>query len=218
SYANLVDPNTGVYKLEKQDNKSFSKRKVDQSNYDKGVIEVTERFNIFSNIAFGYYTQIIPVKNDKAQTWRSWIYSSDGNSVEIDTTAYALLTPYFNGVKEGLKTGNWSKADKSIDDLSEYQQVWGKKIIPSASKVNLEILYNHLNVFFWLMIAYSFLGMFMIMLGFAEVFSSGSKYHRMIRVLTKTLLGIMVAALAIQGVALSVRWYLSGHAPWSNGY
>jgi len=218
SYANLVDPNTGVYKLEAQDNKSFSKRKADQSNYDKGVIEVTERFNIFSNIAFGYYTQIIPVKNDPAQTWRSWIYSSEDNPVEIDTTAYALLTNYFNGVKSGLKTGDWSKADNSIKVISEFQQLWGKKVVPSESKVNLEILYNQLNIFFWLMIVYSLLGMFMIILGFAEVFSSGSKYNHLIRVLTKILLGIMVVAVAIQAIALGVRWYLSGHAPWSNGY
>lgn len=218
SYANLVDPKTGIYKLEKQDNVSFSKRKADQSNYDKEVIEVTERFNIFSSITFGYYTQIIPVKNDPAQTWRSWIYSSEDNPVEIDKTAYTFLTNYFNGVKEGLKTGNWKKADKRVEDISEFQQVWGKKVIPSGSKINLEILYNHLNVFFWLMIAYSFLGMLMIMLGFAEVFSSGSKYNLTIRILTKTLLAIMVVALAIQTIALAIRWYLSGHAPWSNGY
>jgi cytochrome c-type biogenesis protein CcsB len=218
SYANLVDPATGNYKLEKQDNKSFSKRKADQSNYDKGIIEVTERFNIFSNIAFGYFTQIIPVKNDAAQTWRSWIYGSKENLVEIDTTAYTLLTNYFNEVKSGLQTGNWNKADKSIEDISEFQQVWGKKIVPSSSKVNLEILYNHANIFFWLMIAYSFLGISMIILGFAEVLSSGSKYNQIIRIFTKILLGIMVGALAIQAIALTVRWYLSGHAPWSNGY
>ncbi len=218
SYSNLVDPNTGIFKLEEQDNKSFSKRKADQSNYDKAVIEVTERFNIFSSIAFGYYTNIIPVKNDPAQTWRSWIYSSEENPVEIDQTAYALLTPYFNGVKEGLKTGNWIEADRSIEAISEFQQLWGKKVVPSASKVTLEILYNHLNVFFWLMIAYSLLGMFMIILGFAEVFSSESKYNYLIRLLTKILLGIMVIALAIQAIALGIRWYLSGHAPWSNGY
>ncbi len=218
SYANLVDQNTGNFKLEKQDSKSFSKRKADQSNYDKGVIEVTERFNIFSSIAYGYYTNIIPVKNDPLQKWRSWIYSSDKNPVAIDKTAYALLTNYFNGVKEGLKTGNWNKADKCIEDISEFQQVWGKNIVPSTVKVSLEILYNHLNVFLWLMIAYSFLGIFMIILGFAEVFSSGSKYNHMIHVLTKTLLGIMVLAVVVQATALGVRWYLSGHAPWSNGY
>ncbi|MEO9209637.1 MAG: cytochrome c biogenesis protein CcsA, partial [Ginsengibacter sp.] len=218
SYANLVDPKTGIFKLEKQDNQSFSKRKADQSNYDKGVIEVTERFNIFSNIAFGYYTQIIPVKNDPAQKWRSWIYSSEENPVQIDETAYGLLTNYFNGVKDGLKTGDYTKADKSMEDISEYQQVWGKKIVPSASKINLEILYNHLNIFFWLMIVYSLLGMFMVMLGFAEVFSTGSKYNHLILFLTKTFLTIMIIALAIQALALGVRWYLSGHAPWSNGY
>ncbi|MEO5946795.1 MAG: cytochrome c biogenesis protein CcsA, partial [Chitinophagaceae bacterium] len=218
SYANLVDPNTGNFKLEKQDNKSFSKRKADQSKYDKAVIEVTERFNIFSSIVFGYYSQIIPVKNDPAQTWRSWIYSSEENTVEIDTIAYTLLTNYFNGVKEGLKTGNYNKADKSIEDIHKFQQVWGKAIVPSSSKVNLEILYNHLNIFFWLMIAYSFLGICMIMLGFAEVLSSGSKYNKIFRTLTKILLGIMIMALAIQVLALGVRWYLSGHAPWSNGY
>jgi cytochrome c-type biogenesis protein CcsB len=218
SYSNLVDPNTGIFKLEEQDNKSFSKRKADQSKYDKAVIEVTERFNIFSSIAFGYYTNIIPVKNDPAQTWRSWIYSSEDNPVAIDETAYALLTPYFDGVKEGLKTENWNKADKSIEAISEFQQTWGKAIVPSVSKVNLEILYNHLNVFFWLMIAYSVLGIFMVLLGFAEVFSSGSKYNNIIRLLTKILLGIMVLALAIQATTLGIRWYLSGHAPWSNGY
>src|SRR5690606_11844159 len=37
-------------------------------------------------------------------------------------------------------------------------------------------------------------------------------------ILTKILLAIMVLALAIQATALGVRWYLSGHAPWSNGY
>ncbi|MCK0157247.1 cytochrome c biogenesis protein CcsA [Cellulophaga sp. F20128] len=218
SYTNLVDMNTGVFKLEEQNNLSFSKRKADQSKYDKAVIEVTERFNVFSNIAFGYYTQTVPIKNDSAQTWTSWIYSTEENSVMIDTTAYALLTNYFNGAKEGLKTGNWNSADNAIEDIREFQQIWGEKVMPPKTKVQLEILYNHLNIFFWLMIIYSFLGVFMILLGFAEVFSLGSRYHNMIRILTKTLLGIMVAALVVQVMALALRWYLSGHAPWSNGY
>ncbi len=218
SYANLVDPKTGNFKLDAQANKSFSKRKADQSNYDKGIIEVTERFNIFTSIAYGYYTKVVPVKNDPEQRWRSWIYSSEERSVEVDKTAYALLTGYFDGVKEGLKTGDWNTADQSLENLSEFQQYWGKDIVPSEQKVNLEILYNHLNIFFCLLIAYSILGVLMIILGFAEVFSSGSKYNHIIRIFIKTLLVIMLIALTIQALTLAVRWYLSGHAPWSNGY
>src|SRR5690606_264503 len=81
-----------------------------------------------------------------------------------------------------------------------------------------EILYNDLNIFFWLMMAHCLLGISMIVLGFAEVLSSASKYNRMVRALGKTLLGMMVIALGIHAIALGVRWYLSGHAPWSNGY
>lgn len=218
SYTNLVDLNTGIFKLENQNKNSFSKRKAEQSNYDKAVIELTERFNIFSNIAFGYYTNMIPVKNDPSQTWVSWIYSTEESPVEIDETAYRFLTPYFNGVKEGLKTNNWTNADKSIKEISELQKTWGKDIIPSDLKIKLEILYNHLNAFFWLMIVYSFLGMALIIIGFLGVLSSSPKYYHLIRFSTKILLGLMVLALTIQALALAVRWYLSGHAPWSNGY
>jgi cytochrome c-type biogenesis protein CcsB len=218
SYANLVDAETGVFKLGSQYNYSFSKRKAVQSNYDKGLIEVTERFNIFSSIAFGYYTNVIPIKNDPAQTWISWVYSSGKNATQLDTTAYALLTPYFDGVKKGLTTGNWDAADKSLINISEFQQVWGKDILPSQTKIGLEVRYNQINPFLWLMIAYSLLGMAMIILGFAEVFSSGSRYNRMIAVLTKTLLELIIIALIFQALALGIRWYLSGHAPWSNGY
>ena len=217
TYTNLVDMNTGIFKLENQYNHSFSKRKSEQSNYDKSIIEVTERFFIFSNIAYGYYTTMIPVQNDAAQTWRSWIYSEDYET-KIDDKAYTLLTNYFNGVKTGLKTGKWNLADKGINQIIEYQQRWGKKIIPSSTKINLEILYNQTNIFFWLMIVYSLLGICMTLLGFAEALSSGSKYNHLIRFLTSTFLISMIAALAVQVLALGIRWYISGHAPWSNGY
>ena len=218
SYANLLDPETGAFILEDKVNASFSKRKADQTNYDKEVIDVTERFNIFSNVAYGYYTKVVPVKDDLNNTWHSWIYSSDHNSVEIDDTAYVVLTNYFNSVKDGLKTGKWEKANENIDIMSKLQKTWGAKVVPADAKVNLEILYNHANAFFWLMIVYSMLGMCLVLLGFAEVLSTGTTYNKLIRVLTKVLLGFLVAALLVQAVTLGIRWYLSGHAPWSNGY
>lgn len=218
SYSKLVDLNTGNYVLGEQYKSSFSKRKADLSNYDKAVIELTERFNIFNTIAFGYYTKVIPIQNDPSHTWRSWIYSSQNKAVEIDTVAYKLLTTYFDATKQALKTGNWDKADKEITVISDFQYQWGKEVIPDKTKVTLEILYNQWNVFLWLMIAYSFLGIAMVVLGFAEVFSSGSRLNHMIRILTKLLLRVMILAVVVQAIALGVRWYLSGHAPWSNGY
>src|SRR5690606_28252354 len=58
----------------------------------------------------------------------------------------------------------------------------------------------------------------LVVLGFSDVFSLGFRYNYITRILTKLLLSIMILAMAVQAVALGVRWYISGHAPWSNGY
>lgn len=218
TFANLMVKGTGEFKLQNQYNVSFSKRKAEQSNYDKELISVTERYNIFGNIIYGYFTKIIPVKNDPANTWRSWVYSTENNPATLDSAAYAYIALYFNALKQSLVTGNWDNANTTLANISNFQKTWGKDIIPSDSKVKLEILYNHANIFFWLMVTYSILGISMIILGFAEVLSSGFKINHVVQLLIKVLLGLLIFALAVQFVGLSVRWYLSGHAPWSNGY
>lgn len=217
TYMNLVDPATGQYKLDQQYNQAFSKRAADQSQYDKEVISLTERFNIFNNIVYGYYLKIIPVKNDPGETWNSWIYSTQESPMEIDPVAFEFITQYFNDLKEGINTGNFEKADKSLKAISDYQQIWGKNVVPPASKINLEIIYNKANIFFWLMIVYCLIGAVLVILAFVEVlgnYSPKSIVHKII----KGFFYLMVVTLFIQFVGLGVRWYLSGHAPWSNGY
>lgn len=217
SYLNLVDPATGQYKLEKQYNLAFSKRPADRTKYDEEVISVTERFNIFNNAAYGYFTKIIPVKNDPGELWTSWLYSTQDSPVEIDSIAYSFISNYLNNVKQGMRTGDWSAADHALSEIDAYQKEWGKNVIPGDSRISLEIFYNKANTFFWLMIAYCMIGGIMILLAFSEVLSS-EKTARILRKITMLFFGLNIIALILHFIALGVRWYLSGHAPWSNGY
>lgn len=218
-YSDLLNMQTGKYALEQQYNTAFSKRKADQSNYDKEVINVTERFNIFNNIVYGYYTKVIPVKNDAAETWHSWVYTSASNQMEIDSTAIDIIGAYLTAVKEGIKSNEWKMADEKLEEITAYQHQWGKNVVLSDRKIKLEVLYNKANLFLWLMIAYSILGIALVMLAFAEVLTHAeNKLGKTFHFATKLLIGIMIIALIIQLITLGVRWYLSGHAPWSNGY
>lgn len=218
SYLNLVDINTGRFILEDQYNAAFSKRQADQSQYDKEIINLTERFNIFNNIVYGYYTKIIPVKNDIAHSWTSWIYSSEESAIEIDETAYQFITQYYNAIKASANSGDWSIADEKLNDIKAYQLEWGKNVMPSQSKIDLEILYNKTNIFLWLMIVYSVLGFTLVVLAFIEVLSRENRFGRWIHRLTLFFLGLMCLTFVLHLIGLGVRWYLSGHAPWSNGY
>lgn len=141
TFTNLTD-RKGEFKLQNQYKISFSKPKAEQSNYDKEVINLIERYSIFANIIYGYFTRIIPVKNDLSHTWRSWIYSSQNNPAAIDSTAYAFISLYFDNIKQDLQTGNWETANEILANISSFQKKWSKDIIPSDAKISLEILYN----------------------------------------------------------------------------
>lgn len=218
SYLNLVDVQTGKFILEDQYNAAFSKRQADQSQYDKEIINLTERFNIFNNIVYGYYTKIIPVKNDIAHSWTSWIYSSKESPIEIDETAYQFITQYYNAIKTSANTNDWSIADAKLNEIKAYQNEWGKNVMPSQNKIDLEIFYNKTNIFLWLMIVYSMLGFILIVLAFIEVLSSNNRFGQWVHRLTLFFLGLMCLTFVIHLIGLGIRWYLSGHAPWSNGY
>lgn len=218
SYMKLVNPKTGQYLLENQYNSAFSKRPADRSKYDDEIINITERFNVFNNIVYGYYTKIIPVKNDPGETWTSWIYSTEESPIEIEKTAYDFITRYFNDLKSGFQSGNWSQADQSLQAITDYQHEWGKNVIPSDAKVHLEVVYNKINVFLWLMIVYSMLGGILILLAFTEVLITKESSQKIIHKVIRFFFWLIVIALLIHFIGLGIRWYLSGHAPWSNGY
>jgi cytochrome c-type biogenesis protein CcsB len=218
TYMKLVDPATGQYKLEKQYNEAFSKRAADQSKYDKEVINITERFNIFNNIVYGYYFKVIPIKNDPGETWTSWIYSTQESPIEIDQTAFDFITKYFNALKLGMQSQKWDEADLALKEMSDYQQEWGKNVIPSSSKINMEIIYNKTNIFFWLMIIYSMLGAILMVVSFLEVLSQKTKAGSIFHKISVGLIGLIALTLVLHLIGLGIRWYLSGHAPWSNGY
>src|SRR5690606_24934215 len=109
---------------------------------------------------------------------------SEESSVEIDSIAYDFITNYLNTIKKGMRSGDWSAADKALAEIDAYQKEWGKNVLPSQTKVDVEILYNKFNVFFWLMIAYCMIGGILILLTFIEVLSAQNKFGKIIHYFT----------------------------------
>jgi len=214
SLMNLIDPKTTRFVLDKEYNDAFSRKPAERSKFDQEVINVTERFNILDNTAKGYQLKIIPVQNDPSERWTSWIYQGKENPVEIDTLALGMVSVYFNMVTQGIEKGDWRAADNAINYIDDYQHKWGKNVVPSAKKVEIEVIYNKINVFFWIMIAYTLVGGLLILVAYLELFSD----KKILRYFSFFFIGIGALICIIHGVGLGIRWYITGHAPWSNGY
>ena len=198
------------YVLENDYQTAFRKKPGDQTSYDKEVIAVNDRVQVFNEFFSGQFMRIIPVQNDPNNTWHSWL----DKNMEPDETSQKVMGPYFGEVLAAEQSGDWTKADSELTILSDYQQTWGKNVVPSASKVKLEVLMNKINLNFKLLIFYSIIGSLLILLGFVELF----KPNKILNKVIKIIVAVGAVGYTLHFLGLIARWYISGHAPWSNGY
>ncbi len=207
-----MDPKTKNihYILEEDYNTAFGKRAADQSKYDQAVIDLNDRMQVFNEFFSGQFMRIVPVQNDPNHTWNSWL----NNNFEPDLESQKVMAPYMLSIMDAQQTGNWSKANAELNKLSDYQQKWGKSVVPDKSKVDLEVFMNRININFKLLIFYTLIGGLLLILGFAELF----KPNKILNIIIKSFIYIGIIGYVLHFFGLIARWYISGHAPWSNGY
>ena len=98
--------------------------------------------------------------------------------------------------------------------IQKFQEKYGKTVIPPTYKTELEVMYNKIQIFERLFMGYFMLGLLLLMFVIAQIFTS----RKWINILVIWLKGLIFSAFALHSIGLIVRWIISGHAPWSNGY
>ncbi len=196
--------------LEDDYNEAFRKKASERTRYDEAVIKLNDKVQVLNGIMSYQYFRTVPVKNDPNHTWNSVMTPN----FEADENAQAVLGPYLSSVLLATQGGSWAKADAELKKVEEYQQKWGKNVVPSETKVKVEVLMNQLDINFKLLIFYTIIGGLLLVLGFAELFKSNKILHNII----KGIIYIGSVGYILHFLGLIARWYISGHAPWSNGY
>jgi len=125
-----------------------------------------------------------------------------------------LLHPYLSTVLESAKTGNWQPAATALTSIRNYQQANGGGHLPSEAKIGLEGFYNDVQIFGKLAKIYAMLGFVLLILHLMYIFATG---NRLANFLEKSQY-VYWLLFAVYTAGLGLRWYISEHAPWSNGY
>lgn len=209
SYNMLVDPNTGNYKLNNLVTAAYEKKANQRNKLDKEVINVDERLNILMGVFSGNFLTIFPVPGDINH---KWINIGEANLLGAEKGAFAKST--LSGYLSAVARGNWTDATTLLGKLNAFQQSEGAKIVLSSSKINLEIFYNNANIFGKLSKVFMLLGLLMLGLNLASIFNP--KFNP--GFIKKLLLATIVLLFIVETAGMGIRWYISGHAPWSNGY
>lgn len=210
SYLDFIDMREGTYKLSGFVKTVYAKKPSKRGMFDKEIMKVDERLNICYLIYTGKILNVVPNPQDPSARWFNLTDTPEGLSYEDSLMVTSIIPQYLNSIRNG----DYKTASELLNGLKNYQKKFGAAIMPPEKKIKAEILYNKLLIFDRLAMIYGILGFVMILLLFIQIFKGG----KFINITVKILLWIIIAGFLLQTSGLGLRWYISGHAPWSDGY
>ncbi len=210
SYLDFINMTEGSYKLGSYVSNAYEKKPGRRNKFDNEVIKVDERLNICYMVFKGDLLRIFPVPYEIDEPWLSPVSDLTGLSQEDS----AFLTTIVPAYLDAVSTNNTGLAAQLLQGISDYQEKFSGSIMPLPEKVKYELMYNRMQIFENLSKVYGILGILLLILLFVEMFkpSKGLKY------VVNFFISLVVIGFVLQTLGLILRWYISGHAPWSDGY
>ncbi len=215
-YASFNDffENKDGYKLMEYTNESMQKRPIQRNEFDRSIIKIDEKLNISYMVFTGELLKLVPKIDDPMQKWYSVKESLQTFPAAEATEIQQLFINYFSSIDKARTSGDWSTADKNVAALLAYQHKTSADIIPSESKLKAEKFFKRYSITNKLILVYIFTGLILLALVMVKMI----KHNLDITKITKTVQGVFLLAFAIHTLVLAARWYIGGHAPWSNAY
>ncbi len=212
AYNDFFSPASG-YKLKEDTRRAYGLQPIDRGVYEKELMKIDERVNIASMVFSGSIFKIIPLPNDPNHLWVS-SRASNGMGAQQDPVAKKFFETYPSALREAMKTKDYTFVNTLLDELANYQHKIGAAVIPSPGKIKAEVLLNKLKVFNRLAVYDLLLGLAFLFFLFLSVFKENLK----LATIYKILFALVIAGFTFHTIGLGLRWYVSGRAPWSNGY
>ncbi len=190
------------------------KKKI-QNKFEKDVIKIEKRLWLLNQAIGGGILKIYPIPNDENNKWVSQPETSQAPFRGTDSVFVKQSLPvYLQLLQEAKKTNDYSEAGKILDGIKKFQKKYGNEVMPSDNKIDIEIAYNKINISQKLFLYYGLFGFLLIALVIFHIFYE----NKLIKYIIKGLIGIIILLFITHTSDLIARWYIAGHAPWSNAH
>ncbi|MDC3276627.1 cytochrome c biogenesis protein CcsA [Flavobacteriaceae bacterium] len=203
----------GNYKIAPQLEASY--RAALPNQFQKDFIEVDKKVNLLYSALEGKIMRIFPIPDDPNNKWVSY--------PELNTTRFTgkdslyvknILPLYFQSLRIAQKDNDYNQAENLLESINGFQKKFGSEVLPSKDKVKTEILYNKYDIFKKLFSWYLYSGVLFFLILIIQIFKS----NRLISLLVSGFKIILLLLFLMHTGGLAARWFISGHAPWSDAY
>ncbi|WP_228237448.1 cytochrome c biogenesis protein [Allomuricauda sp. M10] len=206
----------GAYKLRSYLEKATAT--TNPSNFEKDIKKVGERLSLLDMALSGNMVKIFPLLNDENNKWVSTVDYRGGNYVVQDSLYSNFIRNaipfYLNSLQQSIVSGDYSQPDRMLEAFKQNQKNHGEEVLPSDNKIKTEIIYNKLDLFNRLYKYYAMVGVILFLVLMIQIF----KERKILNAFAYLLKGTIILFFIWHTIGLVLRWYISGHAPWSDAY
>ncbi|GAW89788.1 cytochrome C biogenesis protein [Flavobacterium psychrophilum] len=203
----------GNYKLSKYLDAAY--KAANPNNFEKGFVETDKKINLMNSALSGSILKIFPIPNDENNKWASYAELNHVALKGMDSVFTKQILPiYLMSLETAAANNNYKESDFYLDGIVKFQKKHGSKVMPSEEKITSEILYNKYNILQKLFNYYSLSSILMLIFTLLSIFFD----KKWLRITVDTFHVFIGFLFGMHTLALAARWFISGHAPWSNAY
>ncbi len=203
----------GNYKIAPQLEAAY--RAAVPNQFQKDFIEIDKRVNLLYSALEGKIMRIFPIPNDPNNKWISYPELSEANFTGKDSLYVKNILPlYFQSLRLAQQDKDYEQADNLLESIHGFQKKFGSEVLPSEDKIKAEIQYNKYDIFKKLYSWYIYAGTLFFIVLIIQIFNSNTLISRLVSGFKILMLLLFI----MHTTGLVARWYISGHAPWSDAY
>jgi len=199
----------GNYKLIEPVKAAFAKMPAMRNVFEKELINLDERVNICFMVVNGDMFALFPGVTKDVK------WSFPGNSpAGLSSEESLFVNKGFELLKESVSGKGEIGVRQILASIASFQTKYASGYLSSNSKKEVEIFYNSLNPFKRVFPLYLMVGFILLVVIFVNIFRQKTLGAK-VRIAFSSLI---VLGFLLHTAGLALRWYIAGHAPWSNGY
>ena len=199
----------GNYRIMEQVRTAYAKSPAFRNRVEKEFIYVDERVNICFMVFQGTMFNLFP-RDNREDPW----YTPGAVAQEYTGGDSIFVKSGFQLLLQSIAANQNDDAINILKAIENFQLKYGADLIPGETKRSLEILYNEVNPFKTIFPFYLLFSILLLSVLFVNIF----RQKPLPRFLKVGFTGIIAFIFLVHTAGLILRWYISGHAPWSNGF
>ncbi len=188
------------------------------NKFQQDLKDAHVRLSLLNQALSGDIVKIFPLLEDDNNKWISALEYRGGQFPVSDSLYGNFIknaVPYYlMSLRKSIASDDYTEADKLLSAFKKNQENYGNEVLPSKEKIETEVIYNKLSIFNRLYRFYALVGVMLFFVLIFEIF----KERQIWKVAAYVLKGTIIVLFLWHSAGLILRWYISGHAPWSNAY